>query len=224
MLPLLFSRKEFGIWGVGVVTIQCVLAFRYRQQSQEMGKAVPRMRWRACWACEHKLWVSVHSPVGRVCRNGMRKRASRLWRRYLCHCPITSLPLWVIQTDKWLAPRWVHLLLCLFSVHLILCAFHFAAYSLLIDRGSREIYGIPGKNKLILLGALLRRMEITGFSQRLAVSLEVSELKTVLYIGLSDGDDCAGRSPRVANVLILQYSPPFLSFSILNNVCVPLTS
>lgn len=165
MLPLLFSRKEFGIWGVGVVTIQCVLAFRYRQQSQEMGKAVPRMRWRACWACEHKLWVSVHSPVGRVCRNGMRKRASRLWRRYLCHCPITSLPLWVIQTDKWLAPRWVHLLLCLFSVHLILCAFHFAAYSLLIDRGSREIFGIPGKNKLILLGALLRRMEITGFSQ-----------------------------------------------------------
>ena len=92
LLPLLFSRKEFGIWGVGVVTIQCVLAFRYRQQSQEMGKAVPRMRWRACWACEHKLWVSVHSPVGRVCRNGMRKRASRLWRRYLCHCPITSFP------------------------------------------------------------------------------------------------------------------------------------
>lgn len=138
--------------------------------------------------------------------------------------PSLVFPLWVIQTDKWLAPRWVHLLLCLFSVHLILCAFHIAAYSLLIDRGSREIFGIPGKNKLILLGALLRRMEITGFSQRLAVSLEVSELKTVLYIGLSDGDDCAGRSPRVANVLILQYSPPFLSFSILNNVCVPLTS
>lgn len=139
----------------------------------------------------------------------MRKRASRLWRRYLCHCPITSFP-FMSYPDRQMAGPQVGTLA---SVS-VLCSSYSLCFSLRrlqpINRPRILKYLESRENKLILLGALLRRMEITGFSQRLAVSLEVSELKTVLYIGLSDGDDCAGRSPRVANVLILQYCP--LSF------------